>query len=351
MFQDKLSPIYEPLLPASILQLEVPKERFADCMNCFHCNNENNPAYQNKCCSYHPVLPNYMVGAILSDDSPAMAEGRSRILEKIKNRIGVTPYGIVPPMAHHKKYTENFKINKRKVQTKADAAALQCPYQSADSLCTIWKYRTELCSTYHCVSSSGQKGKQFWNTAYQYLRSIERKLTLYALQQQGYPALATITQMISPPTFQLENKEGVLKEKVYQQLWKQWEGQEMDYYIACYAHIQALNPEKVEALFGIEEAVQFQKLEIQATKMVKHSISDFLQLDTTHPQYLALQKDKQITLANGRLLRVNLLQLTFLKLFKGTMPTLEVIQKSFTVKQGIGNLLLPLLKLGILKRV
>ena len=147
--------------------------------------------------------------------------------------------------------------------------------------------------------------------------------------------------MISPPSFQLENEEGILKEKVYQQLWKQWEGKEIDYYISCYVHIQTLNPEKVEALFGIEEAVQFQKMEIQATKMFKHSIPDFLQLDTNHPQYLDLIEKKQVTIANGKLLRLSILELTFLKLFKGMTPTLEVLQKGLTVKQGIGYLLLP----------
>src|SRR5580704_17978080 len=48
-----------------------------------------------KCCSYHPTLPNYLVGEALADES--LAVGRERLRAKIAARIGVTPQWLAAP--------------------------------------------------------------------------------------------------------------------------------------------------------------------------------------------------------------------------------------------------------------
>lgn len=357
-FKDKLSPVYHELLPEEVLTMEIPNERFADCMDCFHCSSAARPTSKIKCCTYHPILPNYMVGAILSDHSPAMAEGRKRIIEKIKNRVGVTPYGIIPPAKHQTLYNKYTKRNKGQiadakeiVDSKENADALQCPYQSADSLCTIWKYRTELCSTYHCASVGGQKGQKFWNTAFQYLTSMEQKLTLYALDAMEYPAKSIRTNRLNPISFGLENKEGAYKKPLYQKIWMEWEGQEIDFFEKCFAIIQQTEQKEVLTLSGIEEKIQIAQLSLSAQAMLLKEIPDFLKLDKTHPAYKIIEKEKQLKFANGQILKITPLQLIFLKGFNGTTPTLTLIKKSFMVKQNIVNLLLPLIKNGILQRV
>lgn len=352
LFQNKLSPVYHQLLPNDVLDIAIPNERFADCMDCFHCHNVNRSTHSIKCCSYHPILPNYMVGAILNDRSPAMVEGRKRILEKIKNRIGVTPYGIIPPTKHQVLYNKHIKKSKGEIaQSKDISNALKCPYQSEDSLCTIWKYRTELCSTYHCASVSGEKGQRFWGTAFQYLTSMEQKLTLYTLLEMDYPSTAIRTQRLNPIGLGLDNAKGAFSENVYKKLWKKWEGKEVAFFEQCFALIKKVDQKKVVALSGIEEEIRINQLSQQAQKMLQNQIPHFLKLDKTHPSYLTLLKENELKLENNKLLKVTPIHLKFLKGFNGTTPTLTLIKKGLTIKQAIVYLLLPLIKIGILNRV
>jgi len=103
MLQNNLSPLYRRLLPENLLTVSIPKERFADCNNCQHSNSEKSIRHHTKCCDFHPRLPNYIVGGLLSDETTDMAEGRKRIVKKIQNQKGVTPYGIIAPLAYYQK--------------------------------------------------------------------------------------------------------------------------------------------------------------------------------------------------------------------------------------------------------
>ncbi|MEO0603010.1 MAG: hypothetical protein AAF211_16345, partial [Myxococcota bacterium] len=47
---------------------------------------------ETKCCSYHPSVPNFSVGAVLRGEGP----GRARVEARIAGRVGVTPLGIQP---------------------------------------------------------------------------------------------------------------------------------------------------------------------------------------------------------------------------------------------------------------
>ena len=77
--------LYHPFLPA-IFQREIPPEPFADCFNCPMIAEKEeligsdlakpfSPA--TKCCTFTPRIPNYVVGAILSDPEKSISEVRS----------------------------------------------------------------------------------------------------------------------------------------------------------------------------------------------------------------------------------------------------------------------------------
>src|SRR6185295_2757976 len=93
--------LYRNLLP-EFFEENIPVETRATCSDCAMCLKPGQQAIPGmdyfkpnaKCCSYFPKLPNYLVGGLLSDDNPAMDEGRRRIRQRIQNRIGVTPYAI-----------------------------------------------------------------------------------------------------------------------------------------------------------------------------------------------------------------------------------------------------------------
>jgi hypothetical protein len=77
----------------------APREEKATCSNCAMCAPPGAPPAPEvvyfrpdiKCCSFHPTLPNYLIGGVLRDERPDMAEGRRRLLAKIGARVGITP--------------------------------------------------------------------------------------------------------------------------------------------------------------------------------------------------------------------------------------------------------------------
>lgn len=350
MFKDKLSPLYRQLLPESVLNIELPEERFADCDNCHHCQNERNFRFETKCCDYHPRLPNYIVGAILSDESPELQEGKKRILEKIKNRQGVTPYGIVAPMPYHTKFQANRAKKKGEIAPQAEITELKCPYLN-DGLCSIYKYRSDICPVFYCMSSSGQKGSKFWTNAHNYMTTIERKLTIYALQEVGYPLKNIHTKGINSPLFNLENKDGEVKQETYSALWKKWEGQEIAFYTSCFAAIVELDQAQVDNLLGIEERIDGQQLQILAKKMHEVNIPDFLKLDKAHSLYPQFKEGKVIKIDKNSSIKTSPVQRLLLHGFNGETKTLALVQKGNIMKENLVHLLVPLQKIGLLKSI
>src|SRR6218665_3697133 len=84
---DSLPLLYRDLLP-EFFQKGVPVETKATCDACAMCPSSAAGTVESvdgvsrlfrpdtKCCTYYPRLPNFLVGALLSDERPELAEGR-----------------------------------------------------------------------------------------------------------------------------------------------------------------------------------------------------------------------------------------------------------------------------------
>lgn len=99
--KETLSIVYHDLLEG-LIQLEVAQEDWLDCSDCHTCSNSNLKRFHTKCCDYQPSLPNFIVGSILNDSSKALSIGKNLIQKRIKNKLGVTPYGILPSNSNSK---------------------------------------------------------------------------------------------------------------------------------------------------------------------------------------------------------------------------------------------------------
>lgn len=92
---DALPALYRTLLGAP-LDREVPAESKATCHACAMvagCPETVAPLdgrsrlfrADTKCCTYHPRLPNDLVGALLQDPNPGLAEGRRRMEARLRS--------------------------------------------------------------------------------------------------------------------------------------------------------------------------------------------------------------------------------------------------------------------------
>lgn len=185
-----------------------------------------------KCCTYHPAIPNFLVGGILKDETPELAEGRRRMLARLEARIGVTP-AFVGPTAK-----QDLLYGASKGVAFGRSTALICPYLTDDGRCSVWRYRESICSTFHCKYDGGLQGFHFWKALKNYLAIVEMRLGRWA-------AFAIARDVVQPRSEQgkitLEELEDrPPSDAAYAKMWGTWQGREREYYIACFNKVRNL---------------------------------------------------------------------------------------------------------------
>lgn len=175
----QLPRLYEGLLPKDILSWE-PQETKATCDACLMAKPQKpeNVFYKPdlKCCTYYPFLPNYSVGAILSQESLAAPSAVESIKEKIHRRQYSLPLGMVAP--------PNYQVpfNHRKENEFGQREDWLCPYYHREQQnCGIWRHRGAVCTSFYCRSSYGARGLRFWEQVSDYLTYVEMALMEEAL--------------------------------------------------------------------------------------------------------------------------------------------------------------------------
>jgi hypothetical protein len=239
----KLNPLYGRLFDEVFDRPEVVETR-ATCETCAMCDQGQLAPVEmeffspsSKCCTWHPTLPNYLVGAVLADTSEDLAEGRKRLRARIAARIGVTPGFIAPPRKYNVIYTAA-----RGSGFFGRAPSMLCPYYDSenDGRCTVWQYRESVCSTYFCKYTAGKPGWEFWDQLKGYLSHVEATLSRSA-------SLAVDSTVSEPP----QERTQLTKEDVedlppndadYARFWGngKWVGREEEFYIACYEKVRTM---------------------------------------------------------------------------------------------------------------
>jgi hypothetical protein len=237
-----LPPIYQPLFGEFFDRPKVVETR-ATCEKCAMCDHgQASPVEMDffnpdtKCCTFMPILPNYLVGSILADDTPEMAEGKKRIRAVISKLIGVTPHHLSRPRKMTlvmSGYGEAF----------GRAKSLLCPYYDGSNpagACTIWRHREVICLTYHCKYAGGKRGYDYWGALKTYLGFVQRSLARSA------------TQAVDPKVVEPVFKKNLLtvediddlppKEADYKKWWGSWVGREEEFYLKCWEWVTKISP-------------------------------------------------------------------------------------------------------------
>jgi hypothetical protein len=210
----------------------VPDESRATCSDCPMCKPPAQITAQDrvfnpttKCCSYIPILPNFLVGGIMSDEDPQFAEGKA-LFQREGETILVTPAGVQPPWYYWWHYLD---------KPFGEADHLRCPYyiNRDGGLCGIWRYRNSRCSTWFCKHERGFVGMNFWATLSDLLAGVEKKLSDWCLHALD----------VQVPEQETRPREAV---------WGNWTGREQEFYKQCFQKVSALNWAEVLDLSGPE---------------------------------------------------------------------------------------------------
>jgi Fe-S-cluster containining protein len=224
-----LTPLYQKWVD-KILDRPIYTEPRSTCNNCAMCDYQVRPAkadYQFnpnvKCCAFHPILPNYLIGAILCDDYAEDPDAKAIFIRGALT-ADISPRGIAPPYLTRLYYL-------LKPFGKFEQAL--CPFyiKNRVNACSIYKYRNARCSTWFCKHEKGLVGALFWQKLDNMLTVAENELAGYCIRN---------LQLTIP------DRPNDLREK----LWGNWTFREPEFFQECWKIVEPLAWEEVLLIGG-----------------------------------------------------------------------------------------------------
>jgi hypothetical protein len=343
----------------SLLGAPIPGERRATCDACAMCRPAGEPPRPDdryfdpgtKCCTYMPVLPNFLVGRILADGDPAMSDGRASMLGRINARLAVTPLGVGRPPGYAVLYDDG-------EDTFGRSLALRCPhYVEITGRCGIWPHRESVCSTWFCKHMRGQVGYAFWRKALQpLLRVVQDAVAKWCVLELDIGADG-LEQLVADPAW--TGRPGPLTaaaldlkadEIAYARVWGSWRGRELEFYRLCGERAEALGGDDALALAGAEGRALAALTRCAFERLVSESIPEALTVGDMHIATMGAETSRIVTYSGNDPLDVPNLTLALLPFFDGrrTEEALAAIAERTGVTLEI-DLVRKLADFGILK--
>ena len=276
----------------------IPFESRATCSDCAMCDsNAEAPTTrklfdpQTKCCTYLPLLPNYLVGMILSDEDPSMAAGRTSVERRLQEGLAVSPLGLERPAKLSVQYLH--------LETEAfgRAPSLQCPHyvNEQGGLCGIWKYRNSVCSTWFCKYVRGVVGRYFWGRATQLLTAIEGELSRWCVVQLDL-ADSALGFLLEPSVTRgqtsnltLEDVNGQVEPERQRRDWANWYGREREFYLECAKLVAHLTWSEVLAICGPDVQLRSRLTRNAYGKLIAEKIPERLKMGS----FTVVKADKE----------------------------------------------------------
>lgn len=236
-------------------------ETKATCNDCL-CSKPNRgtlPFYSSdlKCCTFHPFLPNYAVGALLqSSQTPEFI--KAQLKSKIQRQEYALPLGIFAPLRYQ------IAFNNRAEHDFGNKEEFLCPYfNRINKSCGLWQHRGAVCTSYFCVSDRGPQGLKLWELIGEYLHLCEMILSQDALVSMGLSP-----DLIEGQLEYVNCNSGTEEEKashsmnpaLFKEYWNEWVPHHTieNFYINCSTYILSLDFEQLDALL-YEETQDLEK--------------------------------------------------------------------------------------------
>ncbi|MBC7419295.1 MAG: hypothetical protein H7328_01085 [Bdellovibrio sp.] len=242
-----LPSIYKNFLNTSVLKLDVTENK-ATCDNCLRSRDKRfSYTYKAhlKCCTFHPYLPNFAVGALLEEN--LVSPGLSKLKEKIETREFAFPVGVMAPFDYQ------FQFLSKEESDFGNEESLLCPYyDTTQNRCSIWQYRGVVCTSFYCRSDYGQDGLKFWAVMSDYLSYVEMALAEECLVQLDFSPRDLSDQLAYLNKHDFESAEAVqskLATDVDKKIWNGYEDK-FAFYKKCFAIIQKIDRSQFKEIIG-----------------------------------------------------------------------------------------------------
>ena len=210
---------------------------------------------ETKCCTHSPRLANFLVGGVLADPDPAMAEGRARMEARIARGAGVSPLGV------RELAREEMLMELGEAASFGRVSGMKCPFfvTGKQHNCSIWRHRNSTCMTWFCKMERGGVAIRMWEAARRFLEIAETTMARQCLVELDVPA-EVVQPLIAPlgdwvKSFPATEIEGVMSESGRRRAWGPWAGREVELFRRCAEIVLPLSGEDVLRLAGPELAL------------------------------------------------------------------------------------------------
>ncbi len=165
--------------------MALPEEPRATCPSCAMApkagDDAEDPRFFSpdaRCCTYHPRLPNFLVGRALRDGGTSAEVMRRRLALG----GGISAEGVAPDKAWFERYQEVGRAGFGR------ALSIRCPYWvGGDFACGIWQNRGAVCRSWHCRYAAGPAGLRVWEATKLVLQLVEGSLQAHCLAVGARP--------------------------------------------------------------------------------------------------------------------------------------------------------------------
>ena len=272
LFQ-QLPQLYANLLP-DVFGKELHVEIYADCNDCNMCQPNDVVTDQrffsstSKCCTFKPIVPNYLIGGILKD-----SKKETKIHEYVKSGQKMSPLGYFPTQKELKDYASiiphDFGIDDSVICELLD-----------DGNCSIWQHRNSICSTYFCHYFKGIHGKLFWEDVRDFLQLIEETVAEYCCNKLDIP----VDYLKHATTNFFINVQEAVQDAPMSTLsdvdkWGKWKGDLSNFFLECERIARTLTPKKLKALNPTKYSVKLAALEKSYTMMTHPTLPTTLKFN------------------------------------------------------------------------
>lgn len=256
----QLPELYHRLVPLEVLNFRI-EETKATCGNCAM-SRENRGArarkiYEKdlKCCTFDPILPNYLVGAILND--PRSGEWAHQSLRtKMQNPEECLPLGLRPSTRLQREFL------KHKDEDFGRREDWLCPYYDRlHANCGIWRNRGAVCTSFFCFSDAGSAGLAFWSSFERYLHLLEMTLMEEALVHLDFSPrqISELLVYIDPREHSRRRSLPKIESREGKRLWNSYDDPE-DFFRRCHQFVSSLKRRDVEIALGSAGEIETENL-------------------------------------------------------------------------------------------
>ena len=239
--------VYKNFVSGKILNLSAVETK-ATCDSCLRARDKRFAySYQEnlKCCTFHPFLPNYAVGALLA--LPEKKVGIKALENKIATREFALPLGVLAP------YEYQLKFLSKDEEDFGNRSDLLCPYYDQQkNRCSVWQYRGVVCTSFYCRSDYGQNGQKFWAVFSDYLSYVEMALAEECLVQLDFSPRDLSDQLmyLNKHDFDgLEQTQKVIAPDIDKKLWNGYDDK-IEFYKKCFSLIEKLDRKQFKEILG-----------------------------------------------------------------------------------------------------